>query len=320
MFTNAECRNRYHRIIRRLSADKRHETEIETLKLVCNRDAAGPSLLPSLTDEGKVLDVAGSASSLASTSRRASSSSIFSSCISGGEDLAAGSTSSIFLNQGVQKREEPMLAMVQQMMTNEHARGTLMQLAETIVSVSHTLNQDQSPQPTDSATRDDGLFLTHWLTSVFNSNSDAAGMCDTSMLGVSNTSTTQVGEKAWSDVLGLSNCEAMSTPTTTSTTLSADSSVSPTAIVSTTAAAADFAPMISAQNYTGNVFDSSMRNWTDACLSQAWICPNYAPNNFSSPNGVDTGSNNLVGSRQSLDAVTHSSMPSLVHRSSGWWG
>lgn len=169
MFTNAECRNRYHRIIRRLSADKRHETELETLKSACTRHAASAALVDASPVVHNLADLDKSnanRSSFCSTTSSSSSSSnqqdTQASTLSPGppppQSVQQASTQRMADQAlGLRGRERQLTDIVKKMMVDNVAREKLMQLAETIVSVAHCGDQQcgERMEPDD--------ILTAWM-------------------------------------------------------------------------------------------------------------------------------------------------------------
>jgi hypothetical protein len=281
MFTNAECRNRYHRIIRQLSADKRHKTEIETLERVCNGKALGASL--SLRDKALPSNASSCAPALASRTTGTKSTNTSSSSNSnrsrGGscdddEPALAAAEPGRALVRARRSTNAAMESLVQQIMTDGTARDKLMQLALTIVSCmnsdddepspSHAEVHDDAPQPSRvEAQESEQATLADVEDSTMHDVGDAAvqGVSNAGVLdAVLGSGMSEVDEQAWADVvLGLSDYQAMSTAANELTSVPPEPAVQPTRVV-------EGVPLLNEASCSRCGFKSCVCSWADLCL------------------------------------------------------
>ncbi len=328
MFTNAECRNRYHRIIRRLSAEKRHEAEIETLKLVCSREAAECSSSSSWSSAASTLSSSSdNVAGLSPTSRRASVVSSISSS-SSNSSFSGGAVPWYAVDQRGQADDRSMPAQAKAMVTNEMAFDQLMQLAGALVSAWQPTDdplpqQQQQPLCQDESTlsvqddrstlsvQDDRSTLIHAISSFVNSDIPVAGASNMTVSSPLTTSMSRTDGQAWRDVLHLPEYRTMPTATTTPTRPLVGSSAAPTP-------APGMMPTRNIQTCRGCGFEPCLCDWANMWLSQASLHPLVELDGFdqlddkgstssigstSISDRTGGGAANSLGFNQSLDAV-----------------
>lgn len=234
----------------------------------------------------------------------------------GGATATTGTRPRLAVDQGFQASKGPMAALVKQMMTNESARHKLMRLAETIVTVSHTSDKHDSVQlqhQLQHQSEEKELAIRGSFASVTNNNNDSHvdARCVTGIPTSANQNAAAVDEQTWADMLGLSDCEAITTATTTPST-------SPAAIAPTTATAVaeaavttDLRPMLDVGKCNQCGFELCMCSWADLCLAQAWTHPECGPGS----SNISTGSS--TSSSSSPRAILNPLEPQQP--SFGWW-
>ncbi len=351
MFTNAECRNRYHRIIRQLSADKRHKTEIETLERVCNGQTLGASLSPldkaSLSNASSWQPAPALASRIISptststnTSSSRSSSSSTSNRSKGGscgddEPALVAAEPGRALDHARRSTNAAMESLVQQIMTDDTARDKLMQLAFTIVSCmnadndepppSHAEAHDDAPQPARvEAQESEQATLADVEDSTMHDVGDAAvqGVPNAGVLdAVLDSGLGEVDEQAWADiVLGVSNYQSMSTAATQLTSVPSNPALRPTRVV-------EGVPLLNEAGCSRCGFKSCVCSWADLSLPDKWMSTDALK--FGSLNGLcglsDTSSISGITSptiSTRLDPASPSTMRSssdAASLDSNWW-
>ncbi len=318
MFTNAECRNRYHRIIRRLSAEKRHEAEIETLKLVCSREAAECPSSSSWSSAASTLSSSSdSVAGVSPTSRRTSVVSSISSSSSSSSNtcFGGGAVPWYAIDQRGQEEDRCMPAQSKATVTNEMALDQVMQLAGALVSawqptddpVPRQQQQQQQRQPIcqDESTlsmQDDRNTLINALSGFVNSDIPAAGVGNMAMPNPLTTSTSRTDKGAWTDVLHLSESRTMSTAAATPTRPLVGSSAAPIS-------APDMVPPHNIRTCSGCGFEPCLCDSASMWLSQACMHPYVVPDGFNHLD--DMGSTSSVGSTGTSDRTGGSAANSL---------